>query len=164
MALDPSFYPAFKTDIQADPAFASLPHNSDGAFIIADAYNKQATPAFTVWRSSVTTGQVGGTWLQSDVANLTTANTNRLGIMEQYSAGAFNPSKSDVRQSFNDIFSVASASGTRAALLVLWKRLATRAEKLFADLTNGNGTDATPATMKFEGSITISDVLATMGW
>lgn len=164
MALQPSQYAAFSADVNADPAFTNLPHNSDGAFAIAAAYNTLASPNFTVWKTSVTVGEIGKTWLQSDVSGLTTANTNRLNVMEAYSGGFFNPSSADVRQAFADIFSVAGASGTRTALTALWKRLATRAEKLFANTTNGNGADATPANLVYEGSITISDVLAAMGW
>ena len=34
---------------------------------------------------------------------------------------------------FDDVFSVAAGASTRAALLALWKRPATRLEKLFAE-------------------------------
>jgi hypothetical protein len=44
---------------------------------------------------------------------------------------------------------------TRAALLALWKRLATRGEKLYA---TGTGSDAVPGTLTFEGNISARDV------
>jgi hypothetical protein len=70
------------------------------------------------------------------------------------SAGV-NPSLIDVRQMFDDIFSGAGGTNTRANLLALWKRLATRGEKIFA---TGTGSDPSPGTLTFEGNISYQDV------
>ena len=98
-----------KADILADPAFASIPNNDDGNFAIAAVYNALASPAWRVWKTSVTTSEC------KDAINWT-----------EY-------------------------------IMALAKRDATRAEKLFS---TGTGSDATPATMTFEGSLSYSDVSA----
>jgi hypothetical protein len=67
-----------------------------------------------------------------------------------------NPSLPDCRQFFDDIFSGAGGTNTRANLLALWKRLATRAEKLYA---TGTGSDPSPAVMVVEGAISYQDVM-----
>jgi hypothetical protein len=70
-----------------------------------------------------------------------------------------NPSLANVRQGMADIFSGStnSAPAQRAHLTAVSKRTATKAEKLFA---TGTGTDATPATMTFEGRLSYDDVQA----
>jgi hypothetical protein len=66
-----------------------------------------------------------------------------------------NPSIASNRAFFDDVFSGAGGTNTRAALLALWKRLATRGEKLYA---TGTGSDASPATLVVEGAISARDV------
>src|SRR6185369_12131943 len=58
MALSPSLYATLLTDIAADGALASLPHNSDSADAIATAYRVVASPDFWVWRTSVTLKEI----------------------------------------------------------------------------------------------------------
>ena len=146
-----------KANIIADPILNAWPNNTDGAFEIAKAYNLPATPNFTLWKKVVTVTEVGTAMQSTAVAALTTANTSRLQVMEQYSGGAFNPSLTDTRAAFDDIFSVAAGAQTRANLLALWKRLATRVEKLFAV---GTGSDASPAVSAFADGfiLTFDDV------
>ena len=67
-----------------------------------------------------------------------------------------NPSLATVRQFFDDIFSVAAGASTRAALLALWKRFATRGERVFA---TGTGSDATPGNFVLEGSMDAWDII-----
>ncbi len=43
----------------------------------------------------------------------------------------------------------------------MWKRTATRGEKVFA---TGTGSDASPATLNYEGAISYNDVKDAMGW
>ena len=140
-----------KAAILADPVLAAMPMNTDGDYDIATALNQQASPAFTVWRTNVPTAQVGTAMSSTEVAGLTTANTNRLMVMEAYSGGTFNASIPDVQAGFNSVFSGTGGALTRTALLAVWKRLALRAEKILA---TGTGTDLAPATMGFEGTIT----------
>jgi hypothetical protein len=114
-----------------------------------------------VWKSNVTINEVGKKFNGAELAGLTTGNQSRLQTIAQYMAGGVNPSLLDNRQFFDDVFSGAGGTNTRAALLILWKRLANRSEKLFS---TGTGSDATPATMTVEGNLSYSDVQQAMGW
>lgn len=145
-------------DVAADPAFANLPHNSDGAFEIARAYNLLAAPAFIVWKTAVETKQImenGFVWTAVD--GLTAGKARIWEWMA--SVGSINPAKVNVRQGLADAFGAASAMAT--AIMPHLKRSATRAEKLFA---SGTGSDASPATMTFEGNLSYADVQSAMGW
>lgn len=149
-----------KVDIAADPVLNALPNTPDGNHEIATAYNQIFAPAFIVWRTFVAITAIGDAMLQSDIANLTTGNLQRLQVIAQYAPNGLNPSRSDRRAGFQDIFSVAGAVNTRNALDALWRRSATRIERLFADTSGGNGTTATPAMLTVEGLLHDNDVLA----
>jgi hypothetical protein len=153
--MTPAQLATLKADIAADPTFSALPNNDDTAFYIASQYNIAAAPTFTVWKTSVPISQVGDAMDSTEVAGLTSGNVQRLQVIAQYSGGTVNPSLADRRAGFDDIFSGAGGAITRPKLLALWKRVATRAEKLFA---TGTGSDAVPAQLTFEGSISGNDV------
>lgn len=120
---------------------------------MAGWYNVAGT--FTAWRSSVSVRETGQAFNGAEWANLTSANHTRLQTVAQYLA-TYNPSQADVRAMFNDIWSGAGGVTTRANLLALWKRKATRGERLFA---TGAGTDATPGVLTFEGSMDAEDII-----
>lgn len=148
---------ALKAAILADPALAAQPMNSDGAFAIAAAMNETATPDFIVWRTSVTLEEItqnGFTWTLVDALSVGTAR-----IWEwlfDNPARAINPSKPNVRQGIADVWSgTAGKQAVQTAVLGHCKRKATRIEKLLA---SGTGSDATPATMEFEGPVSYQDV------
>jgi hypothetical protein len=155
MALTPAQLTTLKAAILADPVLAAKPMNSDGDFDIAVAFNSPASPSFTVWKSNVSIEDTGQAFNGTELAGLTTANNTRLQTIAHYLLNGYNASLPDVRQMFNDIFSGAGGTVTRANLLVVWKRFATRGEKLYA---TGTGSDAVPATLVFEGSISPQDV------
>ena len=72
MVLTSSQLTVLKADIIADPALNVFPNNSDGAFAIAVVYNLVASPAFWVWRSSVSRDElVGATSVDGTVFNWT---------------------------------------------------------------------------------------------
>lgn len=146
-----------KNDIAADPVLNAQPNNSDGAFAIAAAYNLPASPTFTVWKTNVSIREVGDNMVGTELAGLSSLNHTRLLTVVTLSTGGINPSLADRRAFFDDIFSGAGGAQTRAKLLILWKRPATRAEKLFA---TGTGSDASPATMTFEGNLSFQHVEA----
>lgn len=155
MALSSAQYVILKADIEADPVLNAFPNNSDGAFAIAQAYNLQASPDWTVWKSRVTISEIGDAFDGGELANRTTADTNRLAAMEQHSKNGIEPSRPDRRAFYDDIFSASGGSLTRAALLVLYRRLSTRVEQLFSV---GTGSTVLPATMSFEGNLSYQDV------
>lgn len=146
-----------KAAIVADPVLNAKPNDSDGNTEIAAAFNLDAAPAFTVWKTNVSITKVGDNIVATELAGLSTLNATRLQTIAVFSTEGVNPSLADRRAFFDDVFSGAGGTATRAKLLVLWKRLATRAEKLFA---TGTGSDASPATVTFEGKITFTDVEA----
>jgi hypothetical protein len=148
-----------KTAINADGTLSALPLTSASSLIIRDAFNAPASPAFTVWRTNVGITETGASFNGSEWAGMTSANHTRLQTVAQYADAGYNAAKADIRAMFNDIWSGAGGTLTRAALLVLWKRLATRAEKLYAT-GPGTGSDASPATLVFEGAITADEVQA----
>jgi hypothetical protein len=155
MALDPAFYPALKADILADPVLSALPNYGEGNQTIAAAYNSPASPSFTVWRSLVTITETGKAFDGAEWAGMTGTNHSRLQTVSQWLPDGYNAGLSDIRAMFDDIWSGAGGANTRTALLALWKRLATRAEKLYAQ---GTGSNAVPAVLVFEGALSPQDI------
>jgi hypothetical protein len=155
MTLSPAQLQTLKAAILADPVLNAYPNYGDGPNDIANLLNQQASPPFTVWKTSVPISDVGRAMNSNEIAGLTTANTSRLQVMAMFSGEVFNPSFADVRAGFDNIFSGSGGVNTRAALLILWKRLATRGEKIFAI---GTGSDASPATLTFEGNLSANAV------
>lgn len=140
-----------KAAILADPALAAQPNTYSGNAAIRDALHLQAAPAFTVWKSRVPITEVGDNFAGTELASLQATSQDRLRTIAMYSDSGINPSLSDRRAFFDDIFSGPSGVLTRAKLLILWKRLSSRLEKILA---TGTGTDAAPATLGYEGTIT----------
>jgi len=99
--------------------------------------------------------ELGDSFVGTDLSGLSTLNHTRLQTVVMISQDGFNSSLPDRRAMLDDIFSGVGGAATRAKLLTLYKRLANRGEKLFA---TGTGSDASPATMTFEGQISDADV------
>lgn len=152
--LTPAQLATLKADIQADGTLNSQPNNSDGNTTIANAYNTTASPDFWVYRTDVLITEIGNAFNGTELAGLTTANNTRLQTVAAFST-VVNASLANRRAFFDDIFSGAGGTNTRAALAVLWRRLARRVEKLYA---TGTGSTASPATMNYEGTLTFEDV------
>lgn len=151
---------ALKADIAADTAFDSVPHNSDGGFAVAAAYNLSAVPDYFVWQSGVQTDEImfnGFDWTRVD--NLTIGKAR---IWEwMVAVGYINPSQANVRAGILAVFATAGDLAMRLAIFGHCQRLATRAEKLFA---SGSGTTTTeqgvgPSIMGFEGYLSYNDIL-----
>lgn len=159
-------YQALKTDVAANTntvmiggvpvAIKDVPNTNDGNFAIAQWYNGTASPSFTVWKKQVGITEVGDNINGTELAGLTSGNNTRLQTVVALSANGVNPSLPDRRAFFDDIFSGAGGTITRAQLLALWKRLATYAQKLFS---TGTGSDASPATT----AVNISDAFQLTG-
>lgn len=159
---------SLKADVAAaaDPECQALeadPTNADKAFAVAALYNQTASPAFTVWKKSVPILEVGDNLVGTDLAGLSNLNHTRLQTVIILSTGGVNPSLPDRRAFFDDIFSGAGGAATRAKLAVLWRRPATRVQKLFSV---GTGSDANPATTAANVTdgflLSYQDVLAAM--
>lgn len=156
---------ALKADIIAASdsqcvALEAAPTNADLAFAVAALYNLNASPDFWVFRTNVPLGEVGKTFNATELAGLTSLNTQRLQNLAAWLVVGVNPSLAAIRQFFDDVFSGAGGANTRTALAVIWRRRATRVEKLFA--TGGDGSSGNPATMAAEGSLNFQNVLDAM--
>lgn len=158
--------PAQKTTlaahIAASPDLAAFPNTLDAAYEIAAIMSMPADPSFTVWRSNVTQDEIlqnGFDWVLVD--NLTVGKARIWDWMFKNAAGAINPSKVNVRAGIAECWKgTAQMLAQQAVVLGHCKRLASRAEKLFA---TGAGTDVSPATMGYEGALMPHDVYAARG-
>jgi hypothetical protein len=146
---------ALKADILANSDALAI-YNVGNLEALAALYNANASPAFTVWKSNVSINAVGKAFSGTELAGLTSANQTRLQTLALYLADGVNPSIASNRAFFDDVFSGASGVNTRAALLVLWKRAATRLEKVFA---TGTGSDASPGVLVLEGALSPDDLI-----
>lgn len=137
-----------KTLVQADPIATALANAADDVGLAAWLNTGDAT--YTVWRTDVTIDECNAVIVWTEVDGLTAGKARIWEWMK--SLAVLNASRANIRQGILDAF--ASATATRTALTALSKRLASRAEKALA---SGTGTNASPATMTWEGQITYVD-------
>ena len=135
-------------------AVNAVPNDSDGNLCLSRVYTLTASPPFTVWKTAVPQDQVGRAFNTTELAGLSSLNTQRLQNIEAW-FDTFNPSLTGDRAFFDDIFSGAGGTNTRAALLILWKRLVNRGERIYA---TGTGSNAVPGLLVVEGAISDSDI------
>lgn len=159
MNLDASQRATLKAAILAetDPTVtAALAIRNDVA--IANWYNAAST--FIVWKTSITRKEMHNAYVWTEMDSFTNG-AKQFQFNLLISEGTVNPSDANVRQGFQDIFSGAGLATTRAALIALAKRAATKAEALFA---TGTGTDGSPGTLGVnangyvEGALSYNDV------
>lgn len=134
-------------------AFPTAPNSDDANFDIAVAYNLPATPVFRVWRTAIPTKEVKQNVIWTEFIGRTQGERDAFQFMLQ--DGFINGADTNIRQGITDIFSGVGGATSRSNLTALSKRDASRIEKLFAV---GTGTDASPATMAFEGPISYQTV------
>ncbi len=153
---------ALRDAIAADGALSVLPHNSDSADTIANAFNVTAAVAYWVWRSFVADSEMyeatsadATTWSWTIYIARSQGERDAWRQMVNMKGG-INASLASVRAAVADIFSGAGGAAQRTHLLALGRRLTTRAEKLFA---TGTGSTASPGTMGSEGNVTIQNVI-----
>lgn len=160
MALTPQQLPALKAAILAetDPTFVG--YRTEGATgAMAAWYNGTASPAFVVWKASVASDLIGKVLNYVAVAAMTTANLSRVSDFLRMNPVSFDPSRSDIRTFMSDTFSGAlggQGQATRDALEAVYRRDATRGEKVFA---TGAGSFASPGVAVFVGSISNDDIV-----
>jgi hypothetical protein len=147
---------ALATDI-ASSEFSGLPQTADSGVVIAEAYNLEASPVFTVYKTFVDLQTVGVTFDGADLGNITSANSERLRTFAAWVPEGVIPERDDHRAFYNDVFSGAAGAATRAKLDVLWVKNVTRCERLYA---TGTGTTNNPGLLVFEGNIDSNTILA----
>ena len=155
MSLNTAQLATLKAAILADPVLNAYPQNSDGAYNMAIFLDQPATPDFIVWKTSVDPDEVmknGMDWTRVD--NLSVGKARIWDWMSRL--GTFNPSKTNIRAGIDAAWvGTAADLAVRAMVYTHCKRLATKAEKLFA---SGTGSDAAPAVMTIEGRLQYSDI------
>jgi hypothetical protein len=146
---------ALKADILADEVLNAFPMNSDGAWAIAQLYNLAADPEWIVWKTDVSLEEImrnGMNWTRVD--NLSVGKARIWDWLSRL--GTFDASKANIRAGIDATWVGTTADlGVRAMVYTHCKRAATRIEKLFS---TGTGSDASPATMGFEGQIQYQNV------
>jgi hypothetical protein len=149
-----------RADLAGRPELAALVQTAEDAAIAA-FYNQPATPDFWVWKSAVTREDVQGRpsddgTLWDWPAFVARSQGERDAWVEMFRGGNVNPSLANVRTGIAAIFSGSTnnAPAQRAHLLAIARRKATWAEKLLA---SGAGSTASPATLGFEGQISVAD-------
>ena len=161
MALTLPQLQALKAHLAADPVLDAIPRNSDGAFEVAAAMNLTASPEFWVWKSSVSrafiyheTSPTGSSWDWTTYKNQGATEQNAW--VQMFMGDVANFSKPNLRAGVAAIFTGSgAATAQRDHILACGRRLATRAEKLFA---TGTGSTAVPATMAVEGNLSSNDI------
>ena len=141
----------------------TLPNNPDANLAIAAWYNGNATPDFWSWKTAVSkadavqsAGPEGTTFAWVGNGFITRSAGEQAAWRELFEGGTCNPSLTNVRQAFSDIFSgTGNAASNRTHLLAVARRKSSNVEKLFAV---GTGSTASPAVMGFEGAISGNDV------
>ena len=116
------------------------------------------TSTFVVRRNRVAASEIGPTLNYVAVSSLTTANRDRATTFLLLNPDSFSPT-SDIESYWDTTFGGAlggEGANTRAALQALWRRLATRGERIFA---TGTGSQASPGALTFEGLISNGDVV-----
>jgi hypothetical protein len=142
-----------KADILATPALLVLYNAGDRAGL-ADAYNAPSNPAFVIYLTLLESDKIGPVLNYVAVSNLSTINRDRATTFLFLNPVAFSPA-ADIEAYWDTTFAGTlggEGANTRAKLKALWRRVLTRAERLFA---TGTGTDAAPGKAgSFEGIVT----------
>ena len=177
-----------KTYVEADQVLNLLPHNIDNAGTIADTLRQVASPSWYVYRTDMPKSEVQNAVLY---ANMTPAqaipanNTsealqiwiakNLLAQGKQFNlqnlllgGDTMNFALPNIRSGFQDALTFLPTKNDGSdqqagwpALQLIISRPATIVEKI---LSTGTGSQASPATMSYEGSVSADDILTAMGW
>lgn len=130
---------------------------------LARLYNLEASPAFVVWRTSVSRAEIynntsaeGTTWSWTFYKNQSAVEQNSW--VQMFMGDQADFSKPNLRAGITVIFTAASAANATHALAI-GKRNARLVERIFA---TGTGTTQSPATMAFEGTIDADHIAAAL--
>jgi hypothetical protein len=153
--LTPAQLTTLKAAILAESDATFVGYRDQGATgLMAQWFNSPASPAWTVWRTDVQPDEYRDAITWTEVDALTAGKARIWDWLTQQMSAPINFGRLNVRQGLQDCW--ASNTTTRANLLAIAKRAATRAEKLFS---TGTGSAASPATMTVEGSISPDDIV-----
>jgi hypothetical protein len=149
--------------ITSDPIFSGIPQSADGAYQVRDLLSVENNPAFWVWKTRVTQDEImqnGFDWVQAD--NLTIGQSRIWEWLFDNDQTAINPSKTNVRDGISECWKGnAGKIAVRDVVFGHCKRKANRLERLLA---TGTGTEAIPATMTIEGTLSPQYLREILGW
>jgi hypothetical protein len=155
MALTDQQKATIKADILARPEFAGAPLTVDGSAPIADFYNANVSPGFYVWKSVVTEKEIFDNGLDWTLIDNLTVGKDRV-WQWLFKDGKADPSKPNVRAGIEEVWKgTAAMLAQRAIVLGHCKRLASNVERLLA---SGTGSEAVPANIGFEGTVSPVDI------
>lgn len=151
--LTPAQIAILRPIVLAEPSLADAIQSGYDA-VIAAWCNSPASPSFVVWKTSVSIDEImrnGMDWARVDNLSVGKARIwDWLGRL-----GSFDASKANVRAGIDAAWvGTAPDLAVRAAVYVHCKRSASNAEKALA---SGTGSDASPATLTFEGDVSVND-------
>lgn len=168
--------------VNSDGRFVTTPHNSDTASGIADLLATYDLTPYKVWSTTVPTKNVYDTviWANftpaapsagdgQDYANRSLAcQGKQFNLQTLLFRDTIDASKPGIRSGLQDALTQVP-SGTAGAfkqcgwtsVQLIIQRPANILEKLLA---TGTGSDASPATMSFEGRLSYQEVIVAMGW
>jgi len=127
--------------------------------VIAKRYNENVVPDYWIFRNLVPSNEIRDAIDAQDIANITSADRGRaVDLLTIREERGFSGANARDRSAWDDIFSVAAGDNSQQAILVLWTRLATIAERVFALSTDTGATQATADTTSFQGPLTLDDV------
>jgi hypothetical protein len=140
-----------------DPAVvAALANGNDNE--IARLYNRDAVPAFIVWRTNVTCQETTDAWVGTDIDGMSALNMQRLQMLLA-SGPVCNMSRADRRAWAENPFGTNVNNASRVAMRAIWKRAVRVVERVFA---TGTGSDATPGALVYEGSVTGDEIASAL--
>ncbi len=153
-----------RTNILASPDAGPLCVAGDLSGVTT-LYNVTAVPDFWVWKTSVTKEELTNatsvdatvfTWVGNGFI-MRSAGEQAAWRELFTAAGTINPSLSQVRQAFSDIFSgTGNAAANRTHLLAVARRKSTRLERVFA---TGTGTTGSPGVLVIEGPLNYTTLI-----
>mgnify|MGYP006281089773 CR=1 FL=1 len=150
-------------DMLARPELSSMLATGDDIGL-ANFYNQLAAPDFIVWRPSVRKDEITASptfdWTRVD--NLTVGKARIWDMLFDNASKSIVPSQANIRAGIDAAWvGTAADLAVRASVYAMCKRKATLVEKLLAI---GTGTDATPATLGYEGPISYQDISEARVW
>lgn len=123
--------------------------------LIARKLNLPASPAYTVWRTSVDSTEYRDAIVWTELTGRSAGERDMFSFLTGGGTLPLNMARANVRQGMQDAFSGAAGQVTRQALLELGKRPASTFERLFA---TGTGSNGSPGVMVLEGPIDADEV------
>lgn len=158
MALTPAQETILRNYVNADPALSQQPHNSDGAYAIAQALNQVAAPAWIVWKEAYTP-QEKASAIDVGITQLDALTSSKRDSLLWWAERTHDARLTSTQAAMSDL--CGSQNTLKNSLIDGAKRSATVLEKLLA---SGTGTTASPGITTFTGQISYPDVQVAMQW